>query len=154
MPSFIWLHAAVVPVIQIKSLVLCFSLHVSVFGLRYQGKTFRNPSFEWGTNAGLSEMRGQFSGVILICRVLGVEGSHSCLAVSSVFNILFFLFLFSFLSEIGIADTIDTDHRYHRCIDLYHRYRCEAVVLPINVIQAIKRSLIYSYTGVGSLPGI
>lgn len=91
MPSFIWLHAAVVPVIQIKSLVLCFSLHVSVFGLRYQGKTFRNPSFEWGTNAGLSEMRGQFSGVILICRVLGVEGSHSCLAVSSVFNILFFL---------------------------------------------------------------
>lgn len=31
---------------------------------------------------------------------------------------------------------------------------CEAIVLPINVIQAIKRSLIYSYTGVGSLHGI
>lgn len=44
MPSFIWLHAAVVSVIQIKSLVYWFSLHMSMLGLRYQEKISEIPA--------------------------------------------------------------------------------------------------------------
>lgn len=44
MPSFIWLHAAVVSVIQIKSLVHWFSLHMSMLGLRYQEKISEIPA--------------------------------------------------------------------------------------------------------------